>query len=117
VTGAAAGPGADASGRRALFSVTGEERPDTRRRAPARGEGRQALFSAAPPDDGTVVVGCSSCEERTPVPALALWRHLVPSVWVPMRSAHPVWMHCPSCGRRTWCALDWRPVTRALRRR
>lgn len=74
------------------------------------------MFSAAPATEGAVAVVCSTCGERTNVPALDLWRHLVPSAWVPFRQ-HSHWMHCPSCGRHAWCDLDWAGVAQAVRRR
>jgi hypothetical protein len=114
---------AERSGRRALFSdldgpaPSRDPRPRARRSGRSGAEGRQALFSAAPRADGTVLVECSACQSRTPVPVTGVWRHLVPSVWVPVRDAFPVWMHCPSCGRRTWCGLNWSAVVRGVRRR
>lgn len=111
----------DPDGRRALFSAASprQSRRDEPLATWSRGEGRQAVFSAAPPDapaDGTVLVECSACRARTPVAAGAVWRHLLPSLWTPLKASYPVWMHCPACGRRTWCGLHWEGVLRAVRK-
>jgi hypothetical protein len=123
-----AGPD-DPLGRRALFSdpLASEPTPDPGPGAPeavpAAGEGRQALFSRAEPAGanptaaarpagfGHVVVWCSSCQQHTPLPFLALGRQLIPSVWWPLR-AYPLLMRCPGCHRLSWCRIDWAALFR-----
>lgn len=92
----------DPLGRAALFLP-----PQAKKTGRPRGDGRDALFSAPQRSKGTVVVDCSSCQARTPVPLAALGVRLLPSVWVPGR-AHSRLMRCPSCERHTWCRVNWR---------
>jgi hypothetical protein len=126
-----AGPD-DPLGRRALFSdppasdPAPDPAPDPGPGAPDRapaGGGRRALFSraepagadepaaAAPAGFGHVVVRCSSCQQHTPLPFLALGRQLIPSAWWPLR-AYPILMRCPGCHRLSWCRIDWAAVFR-----
>jgi len=96
--------GAERGSRSALF---GPPRP---RAGPAvPGDGRQALFSAPPRRKGTVLIECSRCQGRRPVPVIDLGRHLVPSIWVPGRP-FPRLMRCPTCGERSWCRVHWRTL-------
>lgn len=70
-------------------------------------EGRGALFSTGPQRAGTVLVSCRSCRatSRISLADLAL-RLATGSFWWPLRrSSH--WMRCPSCERRSWCAVNW----------
>jgi hypothetical protein len=76
---------------------------------PTAAEGRRALFSAKPRQKGTVVIECSRCEARSPVPVLELGPRLVPSVWIPGRSFSRL-LRCPACGRFAWCKVHWRSV-------
>jgi hypothetical protein len=70
-------------------------------------EGRAALFSTGPRRPGTVVVTCEGCSARSRVSLVDLGlRFATGSAWWPLRR-HAHWMRCPSCGRRTWCAIDW----------
>lgn len=81
-----AGPAADPQGRRALYSVAEQ--------APAF---------------GAVTITCSSCSETAVVTPRGLLGLVLPSVHLPvLRRAHPSWMRCPSCGRRTWVRLGLR---------
>ena len=78
---------------------------------PPQSEGKQALFSAAPRRRGTVVVECSRCEARSPVPLAALGFRLVPSLWLPIpgRSFTRL-MRCPACESPAWCKVHWRTL-------
>jgi hypothetical protein len=75
------------------------------------GGGRRALFSppaeGQAPVAGRAVVECRTCLARSTVPLAALAFRLVPSLWVPARYWSRL-MRCPSCGRVSWCHLDWR---------
>jgi hypothetical protein len=93
------------SPREALF---GPVAPPMDHKPPAS-EGRQALFSAAPRRKGTVVVECSQCDARTPMPLAALGIRMVPSVWIPGRSFSRL-MRCPACSQPTWCKVHWRTL-------
>ena len=101
---------APAAGRRALFSA-----------APAGFSAAPAGFSAAPAPSAQeepenrgrrVAVECGSCRARTPLGLLSAVGHLIPSVWVPTRRLSRL-MRCPSCGRLTWCRVDWWGLLRA----
>jgi len=96
----------DPQGRRALFETPVSAARDTIRSGPAR-DGRDALFSTGPRQAGTVVVTCSGCEARSRINLTDLGlRWLTGSAWIPgKKNGH--WMRCPSCGRRTWCAVGW----------
>lgn len=96
----------DPQGRRALFETPVSAARDTIRAGRPR-EGRDALFSTGPRQAGTVVVTCSACEARTRINLTDLGlRFISGSVWIPgRRDGH--WMKCPSCARRTWCAIGW----------
>lgn len=95
------------SGKRALF---GPSAPPMDHQPPT-GEGRQALFSAAPRDKGTVVVECSTCEARSPLPLTALGIRMVPSLWLPIvRREFTRLMRCPACNQATWCKVHWRTL-------
>jgi hypothetical protein len=89
-------------GKHALF--TAASAPPPAETAPARGEGRKAVFSAPAREPGTVVVHCSSCDADTPVTLTALGRALVPSVWMPFRR-FPHFMRCPACHHASWCRV------------
>lgn len=78
-------------------------------RQPLQGEGKQALFSAAPRRKGTVVVECSECDARTPMPLAALGIQLVPSIWMPWRPFSRL-MRCPACSQLTYCKVHWRSL-------
>jgi hypothetical protein len=93
------------NGRQALF---GPIAPPMDHQPPAS-EGRRALFSAAPRRKGTVLVECSECEARTPMPLAALGVRLVPSLWLPIpgRSFTRL-MRCPACDQSAWCKIHWR---------
>jgi hypothetical protein len=93
------------NGREALFGPV----PPPMDPKPPAGEGKQALFSAAPRRKGTVVVECSQCEARTPMPLASLGIRLVPSLWIPGRSFSRL-MRCPACGDPAWCRVHWRTL-------
>jgi len=93
------------NGRAALF---GPVAPPMDRPQPA-GEGRQALFSAAPRRKGTVLVECSRCDARTPVPLASLGVRMIPSLWIPGRSFSRL-MRCPACDQPSWCRVHWRTL-------
>ena len=96
----------DPQGKRALFETPVAAAPDSLHGGEER-HGREALFSAGPRRIGTVVVDCSSCEERTRTTLADLGlRLLTLSAWLPGRS-HSHWMRCPACEQRTWCAIGW----------
>ncbi len=76
-----------------------------------KGAGRRALFSAPPRRRGTVVVECSTCEARTPVPLAQVPLRLTPSLFVPFRS-FPHLMCCPAGRHVAWCRLDWSSAVR-----
>jgi hypothetical protein len=95
----------DRNGREALF---GPVAPPMDHQPPA-GEGRQALFSAAPRRPGTVLVECSRCEARSPIPLASLGFRLVPSLWIPGRSFSRL-MRCPACENPAWCKVHWRTL-------
>jgi len=97
------------TGRAALFGPPPEPDdggPDTRS---SGASGRRALFSAPPRRRRTVVVECSRCDARMPVPVLDLGRRLLLSVWFPLRS-HPRLMLCPSCRHPAWTRVQWRTL-------
>jgi hypothetical protein len=95
------------NGKRALF---GPVAPPMDHQPPA-GEGRQALFSAAPRRKGDVVVECSACEARSPVSLTALGIRMVPSLWLPIPGrAFTRFMRCPACNQPTWCKIHWRTL-------
>ena len=97
----------DRTGKRALF---GPVAPPTDQRPPA-GDGRQALFSAAPRTKGAVVVECSTCEARSPLPLSALGFRMVPSLWLPIPGREFTrFMRCPACNQATWCKVHWRTL-------
>ena len=68
---------------------------------------RRPLFSAPPRRTGTVVVVCSSCESRTPVPASQVAMPVSLSFLSPlwMLATYPHRLRCPACQERTWCRL------------
>lgn len=79
-------------------------------------EGKGVLFSAGDPAGppllgpfGTVTVRCSACGVTTSLTPWAALRAAVPSLHLPLlRKAHPSWMRCPACARRTWVRLGVR---------
>ncbi len=93
------------NGRDALF---GPVAPPMDFRPPAA-KGRQALFSAAPRRKGTVVVECSQCDARTPLPLPQLGVQMLPSVWMPWRPFSRL-MRCPACSQLAWCKVHWRSL-------
>jgi hypothetical protein len=93
------------SPREALFGPV----PPPMDHQPPAAEGRQALFSAAPRRKGTVLVECSSCDARSPIPIAALGIRMIPSVWIPGRSFSRL-MRCPACESMTWCKVHWRTL-------
>jgi hypothetical protein len=100
------------SGRSALFGPppdTDAENDATAHSGAGGESGRRALFSAPPRRRGTVVVECSRCDARTPVPVLDLGRRLVLSVWLPLRT-HSHLMLCPACRHPAWTQVQWRTV-------
>ena len=90
------------AGKEALFSA-----PRPSAQPASKGEGRQALFSAPPRRRGSVVVECSGCDARTPLPLVEMGKRLLPSLWIPGKSFSRL-LRCPSCGRTTWCRVHWR---------
>lgn len=80
--------------------------------APIRdSEGRRALFSPieARLPLGGVSMHCSSCGQPSALTVSQALRAMVPSVHLPLlKRAHPSWMRCPSCHRRTWVTLSLR---------
>jgi len=69
--------------------------------------GRRALYSVGRPRVGTVMVECSSCKARSRRSLVDVGLRLAKlSVWIPGRS-HNRWMDCPSCEERTWCRVGW----------
>ena len=93
-------------GRSVLFSAPTTDEVNA---AAVAGEGREALFSAPPRRRGTIVVECSRCEARTPVPAIELGIRLIPSIWLPFREFSR-FTRCPACGQAAWCRVHWRTV-------
>jgi hypothetical protein len=69
-------------------------------------QGRQALFSAAPRRKWSVIIECSRCQARTPVPLVELGPRLVPSLWFPGRSFSRL-LRCPTGGHLAWCRIHW----------
>ncbi len=73
-------------------------------------DGRRALFSAPRRTKGTVVVECSRCQARTPLPLARLVGRLVPSLWWPGRPYSRL-LRCPGCGSIAWCRVHWRTLS------
>ena len=95
------------TGKRALFGPV----PPPMDHQPPAGQGRQALFSAPPREKGTIVVECSTCEARSPVPLAALGIRMVPSLWLPIPGRQFTrLMRCPACDQATWCKVHWRTL-------
>ena len=93
--------------RSALFepaTLDGDSEVDA---VPAPMDERRPLFSAPPRSPGTVVVECSVCDARTPVPATELALPVSLVLLAPWRlfARHPHRLRCPGCGLRTWCRL------------
>jgi len=97
----------DPAGKRALFSVSDDNRDAPARREIGDPEGKSALYSTATRRTGTVVLDCSECGGRTRVgyPEFAR-RHLPAWLWFPWRE-HSRLMLCPACEHRTWVAARW----------
>lgn len=96
----------DPQGKAALFEATVQAPPDQLRPG-TRLQGRQALYSTGPRHAGTVIVECSDCGVRTRTSLLTLgFRFLPLTAWLPARR-FPHFMHCPGCGRHTWCRIGW----------
>lgn len=96
----------DPLGKESLFTAPVSAPRDQIAPGAAR-EGRGALFSTGPHRTGTVLVACRSCRatSRVALTDLAL-RLATGSLWWPLRhNSH--WMRCPSCERRSWCAINW----------
>ena len=82
------------------------------------GEGRRAFFSAADEDvepesplanHGPFVVTCSACKGVTRVALLDLAVYAWPvMLWRPARQFDR-WLRCPSCGKRRWLSVAYRP--------
>ncbi|MCZ7529539.1 MAG: hypothetical protein M5U31_03890 [Acidimicrobiia bacterium] len=96
-----------ASGKRALYSrpmpdsAVGPDGPTPR--AP----GKEALYSTAQRQAGTVVLECSSCGARTRVPYTEFARRHLPFwLWIPGKR-HSRLMRCPACEERTWVGARW----------
>jgi hypothetical protein len=89
------------TGRYALFGA-----PATPVKTGDGGHGRHALFSAPPRRKWTVVVECSRCQARTPVPLVELGPRLLPSVWLPGRPFSRL-LRCPAGGHLSWCRIHW----------
>ena len=96
----------DPQGRRALFETPVAAARDTIRSGTPR-DGKDALFSTGPRQKGTVIVSCSDCRARPRINLSDLGlRWMSGMVWFPgRRNSH--WMRCPSCQKRTWCAVGW----------
>jgi hypothetical protein len=96
----------DPQGKQALFDPRVRAAPD-QLTAGNRKEGKQALYSTGPRQNGTVVVECSQCQVRIRSNLLDLGLRLLPfTAWLPgLRHSH--FMRCPSCGRYTWCRIGW----------
>ena len=59
---------------------------------------------------GTFVVECSTCKRETPVSGVGLVRAALPfSIHLPLVRRFSSYMRCPTCGRRTWLRITWRP--------
>ncbi|HVQ19299.1 MAG TPA: hypothetical protein VMT27_09750 [Actinomycetes bacterium] len=78
-------------------------------------QGKRALFSASSPDAvpeagaafGAVTIDCGSCDARTVLTPAQTLAHIVPSFHMPyLKRGHGSWMHCPSCGQRTWVSVQ-----------
>jgi hypothetical protein len=95
------------SGREALFGPVAPPMDHQ----PPQVEGKQALFSAAPRRKGTVLVECSQCDARTPMPLASLGLQMLPSLWLPI-PGRPFTrlMRCPACSDATWCKVHWRTL-------
>lgn len=94
------------AGKHALYSrpVADTEGADVSR---SRSPGKEALYSTARREVGTVVVDCSSCGARTRVPyADFAKRHLPFWLWIPGKR-HSRLMRCPACEERTWVGARW----------
>lgn len=95
----------DPQGKRALFSDPTAS--PSRDRVATTAAGKQALFSTAVRQPGTLVLECSSCHGRTRVTYLDFaLRHLPVWLWTPWRH-YSRFMVCPACGHRTWLAASW----------
>jgi hypothetical protein len=103
-------------GRRALFSAPGEHASETTAPHPSGGAAQTpdepaatTTVSDAGRGRGDVVVVCRTCLARSPVPLVSLAALLIPSVWLPTRQWSRL-MRCPSCGRLSWCRVEWRQL-------
>ena len=92
------------SGRTAFFSAG-----EVPHEAPTASNGRRALFSAPPRRAGTIVVECTRCDARTPVPVLMLGTRLLLSLWIPFKP-HPRFLMCPACNHPAWTTVHWRTL-------
>src|SRR5262249_13054156 len=99
--------GVDPEGKRALFEAPIAAPPEQLRAGKSR-VGRSALFSAGPPEPGTVVITCSRCISRARVGLGDLGiRILTGSLLLPGRKRD--WLlRCPACDHRTWCSVGFR---------
>jgi hypothetical protein len=96
-----------ASGKRALYSRPTHDPPADQDAPRARAPGKEALYSTAQREAGTVVVECSSCEARTRIPYTDFARRHLPFwLWIPGKR-HSRLMRCPACEERTWVGARW----------
>lgn len=97
----------DPEGKRALFEAPVALPPEQLKPGRTR-DGRDAMFSVGPPERGTVLVHCSSCQSKSRVPLAEIGvRLLTGSVFFPLRK-HDYWVRCPVCEHRSWCNISWR---------
>jgi hypothetical protein len=74
-----------------------------------RSDRRSGLWSAPPRRRGSVVVECSRCLARTPVPLVVSGPCLVAAIWIPGRAFSRL-MRCPACRKVAWCRVHWRTL-------
>ncbi len=104
--------GDDPLGKGALFSTphnTSDEQAD---KGESEVDDKHALYSAdTDPEQGTIVIRCSSCLESTRVTwGNAALRTLWFTLWVPGKRFSR-YMICPACHRRAWCKIRWTTIT------
>jgi hypothetical protein len=98
----------DPLGKAALFSDAAVE-PVVPIAAADMGRGASHLFSQSEARSGTLVVDCSSCEQRTRVTyAEFAALHLPVWLWIPSPlRTHRHWLRCPACHKYAWLRAHW----------
>jgi hypothetical protein len=100
-------PRLDPTGKRALFEAPLSAPPDHLRPGTVR-EGRDAMFSAGPPESGTVLVDCSACGARSRVAIADLGLRLLTGSLVWPGRSRGWFVRCPACNHRTWCSIGFK---------